>query len=123
MQIFIIVFDIVFCYLYSGKKAKYILYTIAAYIVTTIVQSVWYNFKMKFISYPNLNYTTRTLLSLDYYIIMAVIILVKEIYLKKRGKKNVRNTRMYLVDGRIQKRKQIRKETSKKSSKSSKISK
>ena len=85
MQVFIILFDIVFCYLYSGKKPKYILYAIISYIVVVLLQGVWYVSKARFINYSKLNYTTRSILSLDYYIIIILIILVKEIYLKKRG--------------------------------------
>lgn len=87
MQVFIVIFDIVFCYLYSGKQAKYILYAIIARIVTTVVEGIWYSFKIKFINYSDLNYITKSILSLDGFIIIVIIILVKEIYLKKRGEK------------------------------------
>ena len=74
MQVFIFLFDIVFCYLYSGKKAKYILYAIVSYIIVVLVQGIWYTVKARFIDFDTLNYTTRSILSLNYYIIMTIII-------------------------------------------------
>ena len=87
IQIFIFVYILMFCYLYSGKKIKYVLYTFLAFFITTIVQGIWYFSKVKFIDYSNLNFVTQCVLSLDYFIIMVIIILVKEIYLNKRSEK------------------------------------
>ena len=87
LQVFIILFILTFCYLYSNKNIKYIIYSILAFISTTIIQGVWFLSKARFIDYTKLNYSTKSILSLDYFIIMAIIILVKEIYLKKRGEK------------------------------------
>lgn len=87
VQVFIIIYLIVFCFLYSGRNRKYILYAIISYILTVFVQGIWYMSKARFIDYSQLNDTTKSLLSLDYFIIMAIIILVKEIYLRKRSDK------------------------------------
>lgn len=85
MLIFVIGYTTIFSYFFSGKKWRYVLHTIIAFIFTTIIQGIWYLSKIRFIDTLSLNNITKSLLSLDYFIIMAVIILVKEIYLKKRG--------------------------------------
>ena len=87
LEIFIFIYCIVFCYLYSNNNLKYILYGIIAIIIDTIIQGIWYMFKAQFIDYSLLNKASQTLLSLDYFIIIGIIILVKEIYLKKSGEK------------------------------------
>lgn len=86
-QIFIILFLVVFSYLYSHKNKKYILYIIISMMINTVVQGITYAYKVKFIDYTSINDITKAILFSDYFIIMAVIILVKEIYLKKRGDK------------------------------------
>ena len=88
LQIFIISFFIIFSYLYSNKNWKYIIFCIISIIANILIQGIWYSTKAQFINYPAESELTRSILSLDYFIIMAVIILVKEIYLKKRGEKN-----------------------------------
>ena len=125
MQIFVIGFILVFCYYYSGKNWKYILYGLIGIIVNVIVQGIAYSYKVRFIDYTKLNNFTKGILSLDYFIIMIIIILVKEIYLKKRSENNGRKRRTNLptMVGNIQQGRKLRKETSKKSSKQSKISK
>ncbi len=85
LQIFIIVFILIFCYLYSNKNLKYVLYGFFALATNALVQGIAYTYKIKLIDYTSLSTTTQTLLSFDYFIIMAIIILVKEIYLKKRS--------------------------------------
>ena len=87
LQVFIISFVIVFCYLYSKKNKKYILYGILSIIINIAVQGITYLYKMNLIDFSKISDTTRALLSIDYFIIMGVIILVKEIYLKKRSEK------------------------------------
>lgn len=87
-QIFIIGYILAFCYLYSNKNKKYILYGIATIIVNVIVQGITYTYRMKFLDFDKLSDITQAILSIDYFIIMGIIILVKEIYLKKRGEKN-----------------------------------
>ena len=114
LEIFIFIYCIVFCYLYSNNNLKYILYGIIAIIIDTIIQGIWYMFKAQFIDYSLLNKASQTLLSLDYFIIIGIIILVKEIYLKKRGEKN-EFTRVLAMDRRIQKRRKTSQENSKKS--------
>ena len=42
---------------------------------------------MNLIDFSKISDTTRALLSIDYFIIMGIIILVKEVYLKKRSEK------------------------------------
>lgn len=114
LEIFIFIYCIVFCYLYSKNNLKYIVYGIVAIIIDTIIQGIWYMFKAQFIDYSLLNKASQTLLSLDYFIIIGIIILVKEIYLKKRGERN-ELTRVLAMDRRIQKRRKTSKENSKKS--------
>lgn len=119
MQVFIILYVIMFCYFYSNKNKKYILYSILSVIAVILIQGVWYLSKARFIDYSTLNDVTKSILLLDYFIIIGIIILVKEIYLKKRGESNARERNKFLLGRRLQKRKQIRKETSKESSKRS----
>lgn len=85
LQIFIFVYCIIFCYYYSKRNWKYSIYFIGSYVFTIIIQGVWYLAKARFIDYTAISSVTKSLLSLDYFIIMGLIILVKEIYLKKRG--------------------------------------
>ena len=86
-EIFIFSFIIIFCYLYSKRNYKYIVYSILAIIADAAVQGVAYMYKAKLIDIASLNQITKNFLSIDYFIIMGIIILVKEIYLKKRGEK------------------------------------
>ena len=86
-QIFIVVFILLFCFLYSEKKFKYILYGMVSFVINTVVQAITYLCKMNLIDFSKVTEVTRALLSIDYFIIMGVIILVKEIYLKKRSEK------------------------------------
>ena len=83
-QVFIILYIIIFCYLFSGKQAKYIMYAIISYIFNIVIQYIWYLYKIKYINFSEINKATQTILSLDLIIIMSIIILAKEIYLKKR---------------------------------------
>ncbi len=87
LQVFIISFTIVFCYLFSGKKWKYALYAIISILINFILQYIMYVYKLQFIDYNSVGSLGRLALSLDYYIVLAFIIVVKEIYLKRRGEK------------------------------------
>ena len=87
-QIYIICFIMIFFYLYSNRSKKYILYSILSWIINVMVQGITYTCKMKLMNVAEMGRFASNLLSLDYFIIMAMIILVKELYLKKRGEKN-----------------------------------
>ena len=87
LQIFIITFVVLFCYIYSKKNKRYILYGILSIIINVLVQGITYLYKMNIIDFSKVTTVTRALFSIDYFIIMGVIILVKEIYLKKRSEK------------------------------------
>lgn len=87
VQVFIILYILVFCYLYSQKKWKYVLYGIIAIFINMVVEGIAYLYKAHMIDFSKINEITRALLSIDYFIIMGIIILVKEIYLKKRSEK------------------------------------
>lgn len=87
LQIFIIAFIIIFCYLFSGKKWKYALYAIGSIMINFIIQYITYIYKIRFIDYANLNEMKKLILSIDYYLMLTFMIAVKEIYLKKRGEK------------------------------------
>lgn len=84
-QIFIFLFFIIFPYMYTGKSWKYAIYGFMALIVNTLIEGITYYFKGSFIDITEISRVTRAILFSDYFIIMAIIILVKEIYLKKRG--------------------------------------
>lgn len=85
VQIFILIYFIAFAYFYSHKNRKYILYSVISLFINTIIQGCAYLYKVQLINFSELNTITKSLLSLDYFIIMAIIIIVKEIYLKKRS--------------------------------------
>lgn len=103
VEAFILIYIIVFSYLYSGKKKKYIIYAFASYCANVAIIGVWYLTKARFINYAKMNIATQSILSLDYFIIMGIIILVKEIYLKKRGENKDEATKKHFMDRRIQK--------------------
>lgn len=87
-QIIMILYVIMFCYLFSGKNSKYIGYTIVSYVVNAIVQYIWYSCKAKYIDFPLLNNATQMMLGTDFFIVMTVVISVKEIYLRRRSEIN-----------------------------------
>ena len=87
LQIFILLFMIMFGYLYSNKNKKYILYIIVGYIFSLIVQYVCYLYKARFIDFANINGLNKLLTSFDYFIFMFIIILVKEVVIKNKKKK------------------------------------
>jgi len=88
LQIFILIAMIGFPYLYSNKNKKYILYGLISLVINALIQGITYLYKIKLIDFTTIGELTRGFLSIDYFIIMAVIILIKEIYLKKRGEVN-----------------------------------
>lgn len=110
--IFTIIYVLSFCYFYSNKNKKYILYGIASFVVNTVIQGIWYSIKIKTLDYSSLNELTKMVLYLDYFIIMAMVILVKELYLKKRGGNS---GRLLAMDRKVQPRKRIRKKNINKS--------
>lgn len=115
-QIFILIYIMCFCYFYSGKKKKYIIYACISLVFNTVIQFICYSYKIQFLNFAELTNATKMLLNIDYFIIMILIILVKEIYIKKRGERDERSS-MLAMGRRIQKRKNICTKTSKKSSK------
>ena len=102
-----------FCYFFSGKQWKYLLYGILSMGINAMIQYICYLYKARFIDFSHINSTTRIILGLDFLIVMAIVILVKEIYLRKRGENNGRNTKLVLV-GNIREGKQTSKKNSKK---------
>ena len=110
LQVYIVLFIIIFSYLYSGKNKKYILYAI---VINIVIEGICYYFKARLVTFSSLSKATQCLLSIDYFIIMIIIILVKEIYIKKRSEKDDRQS---ILVGRIQKRRKTSKKSSKKSS-------
>lgn len=83
-QLFIVMFFTIFSYFYSNKNKKYIIYAIMSVILNIIIQGIAYYFKVRLIDFEQLNRITQGILSIDYFIIMGIIILVKEILLKKK---------------------------------------
>ena len=83
-QAFILIYLLMTCYLYSGKNWKYTLYGFISLVINTGVQILWYWYKASNIAYEAIDGITRFALTIDYFIIMGVMIVVKEIYLKKR---------------------------------------
>ena len=121
-QIYIICYILLFCYLFSGKQKKYIAYGMVAVFINAVVQYIYSIFKFKLIDASSLSDTEKIIIGFDYFIIMAIIILVKEFYLKKRGEKNVQLPMLSMVRP-IQKRSNNSQKTSTKSHKSKKVTK
>ncbi len=78
---------LMFGYLYSNKNKKYILYGIIGYILSLMVQYICYLYKIRFIDFTTINTFNKMLVSLDYVLLMFIIILVKEIIIKNKKKK------------------------------------
>lgn len=87
-QIFVILAPCVFTYYYFDKKWKYVGYTFASAILNILMQFVSYAYKVKFIDFTNISCFNKFLVSLDYFIMMFIIILVKEVIIKNKKKKN-----------------------------------
>ncbi len=109
-QIFIIIYVVFFCYFFSGKNKGYLLYGMLACVIDVIIQYACYLYKARFIDFSNLNQIMRTVLGIDHFVVVAIVIFVKEIYLKKRGE--TIDPKSVLV-GNIQQRKEYSKQNSK----------
>lgn len=84
VQIFIPIFTVITCYVYSKRNWKYLFYGFGAYLLSVFVQYICYLYKLRFVNYESLNEINKFLTSIDYFIILIVIILVKNIILKRR---------------------------------------
>lgn len=83
-QIIIILYLLAFSYFYSGKKLKYILYMVISIILNAIIQYVCYLYKVRFINFAVASWLNQFLTSLDYFLILLVIVVLKELYLKNK---------------------------------------
>lgn len=83
-QVYIPLFIIIFCYFYSGKKWKYILYGLFSLIINTFVQYICYLYKLRFVEITDINNLIKFITSFDFLIIMFVIIFIKELILKSK---------------------------------------
>lgn len=86
-QIFIFVYIIFYLFLYGNKNKKYLLYGIGSIIFNILIQYVLYLYKGRFLDFTSIGTVNTLITSLDYFIIMTFIIIVKEIYLSKKLKK------------------------------------
>lgn len=87
LQIFIFAYVIVYCFFYGNKQWKYVMYGIGSIILNIFIQYVLYLYKIRFVDFNSIGILNTLITSLDYFIIMAFIIIVKEIYLSKKLKK------------------------------------
>lgn len=92
IQLFIPLYVIGFMFYYSGKKWKYILYGFLTYSLSSAIQYICYLYKLKFIDITKLDPTIVFLLSIDYFIIMLTIIIIKEIVVKRKEIKSGRKS-------------------------------
>lgn len=83
-QVFILVYLLITCYLHSRRNWKYALYCVIALVIDTLIQGLDYMYKVRFIDFSAVDGITRFILSTDYFVIIGIMIVVKEIYLKKR---------------------------------------
>lgn len=86
-QIIIFIYIIGFCYFYSKKNWKYIFYSVVSLLLNSFVQYICYLYKARFIDFNKLDYLNRFLTSFDYFIIIGIIILIKEIIVKNKENK------------------------------------
>lgn len=86
LQVFIFAYILLLCYLYSRRNLKYIIYALGAYVLNIVVQYICYLYKIRFIDFAVLNRATRLLLSIDFFIIIGIVIMIKEIYIKRKEK-------------------------------------
>lgn len=82
---FIIIYVLLFSYLFSNKNSKYVFLAIVSFVINTFIQYICYLYKIRFIDMLQINYLHQFLLSLDYFAVMFVIIIIKEQILRKRG--------------------------------------
>jgi len=83
-NIYIPLFIVIFCYFYSKRNWKYILYGLGSYALNVIIQYICYLYKLRFINFEQISYLNVFLTSFDFLIIVFVIIFIKEIFLKNR---------------------------------------
>jgi len=84
VQVFIPIFAIVFCYFYSKRNWKYIFYSLGSYVFGIFIQYFCYLYKLRFVNYTELSELNKLLTSIDFFVIMFVIIIIKEIILKQK---------------------------------------
>lgn len=84
LQVFIFVYILMFCYLYSNKNKKFILYGICSYVINVFIQFICYLYKLRFIDYSKMNGIGRFLTSIDFLIIIFTIVYIKEIIIKRK---------------------------------------
>lgn len=85
-QVFIICYILTFCYLFSNKSLKYVLYGLIAYILNIFIQYICYMYKVRFIDFNNISYINKFLTSFDSLILMWIMIVIKEKLIKRRVK-------------------------------------
>ena len=83
-QIFVILAPCIFAYYYFNKSWKYVGCMIGSTVLNFVIQFISYTYKIKFIDFTNINNFNRFLVSLDYFIMMFIIILVKEVIIKNK---------------------------------------
>ncbi len=86
LQIFIFVYVLAFCFIYGNKNWKYLLYGLGSVVFNVLIQYVFYLYKGRFINFNSIGLLNTFITSLDYFIVMLFIIIIKEIYLNKRQK-------------------------------------
>lgn len=84
-QVFIFVYTMYTIIKFSEKPIKGIYKGLIAIVINTIVQYIcYYTFKLKYIEVTKLEGLNYLLTSLDSFLILLIIIIVKELYLYKR---------------------------------------
>lgn len=86
-QIFIFAYVLGYLFFYGRKNWKYLLYGVGSIILNVLIQYVFYLYKGRFVEFNSIGTLNTLITSLDYFIIMTFIIIVKEIYLSKKLKK------------------------------------
>ena len=84
MQAYIFVSITTLLFFYSGKKPKYILYSIYSFLFNIVCQYVFYNYKAKYIDFANISGLNWLYTSIDCFLVIFVIKTLKEVYLRNK---------------------------------------
>ena len=83
-QIFLILFIFILIYLYKNKDKKYLVYTFISFSINLIVQYLFYLYKAKLLDFSSLSGLNKLYTFIDSFLIMFIVIFVKEVYFKNK---------------------------------------
>ena len=84
MQLYIFIAITVIIFINSGKKYKYILYSVYSFVFNSLCQFIFYNYKAKFLDFANISGLNWLYTFVDSFLVILIVIFIKEIYLKNK---------------------------------------